>query len=89
MPLITIDIPVNTTPSTISMCPAIPDKPPIWQYLPIVVLPAITVHPAIAVPSLTMTLWAICTWLSIMTLRSMIVSSIAPRSIVVLAPIST
>ncbi len=34
-------------------------------------------------------LWAICIWLSSLTPSSIIVSPIAPRSIVVLAPIST
>ena len=35
------------------------------------------------------TLWAICTWLSILVPSPITVSRLAPRSIVVLAPIST
>ena len=66
-----------------------PAMPPIMQRLPIVVLPAMPTQPAITVCAPMRTLWPICTWLSILTPSSITVSPIVPRSIVVLAPIST
>src|SRR5574344_134187 len=65
------------------------DAPPIEQYAPILALPAIPVLPAITVWAPTCTLWAICTKLSIFTPSPITVSSSAPRSMQVLAPIST
>src|SRR3989304_4038726 len=51
--------------------------------------PASATHPAIAVCAPTRTLWPIWIWLSSFTPSSITVSSMVPRSIVVLAPIST
>src|SRR6267378_3314230 len=63
--------------------------PPIEQCAPMRVLPATAAHPAIAVCAPMRTLWPIWIWLSSLTPSSITVSSSAPRSIVVLAPIST
>ena len=52
-------------------------------------LPAMPTQPAIAVCAPIRQLWPIWIWLSSLTSSSITVSSIAPRSIVVLAPIST
>ena len=71
------------------MWPAIPTAPPIRQRLPMVVLPEIPVQPAITVCAPMRTLWPTCTRLSIFTSSSITVSSMAPRSMVVLAPTST
>ncbi len=66
-----------------------PTMPPIMQRWPILVLPEMPTQPAITVCAPMCTLWPTCTWLSILTPSSITVSSMAPRSIVVLAPIST
>ncbi len=63
--------------------------PPIMQRLPIVTLPEMPTQPAMTVCSPMRQLCPTCTWLSILTPSSMTVSPIAPRSMVVLAPIST
>ena len=63
--------------------------PPIIQRLPTFVLPATPDIAAMIVCAPMRTLCAICTRLSSFTPSSMTVSSIAPRSIVVFAPIST
>src|SRR5437762_7042259 len=69
--------------------PRIIAAPPIWQCAPIVVLPATAEQPAITVCAPMCTLWAIWIRLSSFTPSSMTVSSSAPRSMQVLAPIST
>ncbi len=71
------------------MCPLMIAAPPILQLLPIRVLPAMPTQPAIAVCAPIRQLCPIWIWLSSLTSSSITVSSIAPRSIVVLAPIST
>ena len=63
--------------------------PAIWQRAPMTALPAMPTQPAIAVCAPMRTLWPTWTWLSILTPSAITVSSIAPRSTVVLAPIST
>ena len=70
-------------------CPAIPTWPPIIQLIPISVLPAMPVWAAIIEFFPILTLWAIWTRLSILTLSSMTVESIVALSIVVFDPIST
>src|SRR5690606_8750190 len=79
---------VTTTRSQISRWPAMPTAPPIMQYRPMRVLPAMAVHPAMAVWSPIRTLWATWIRLSSRTSRPSSVSSIAPRSMQVFAPIS-
>ncbi len=81
--------PAMIVPSAISMWPAIIAAPPILQLRPMVVLPAIPAQPAIAVWAPMRQLCPIWIWLSSLTSSSITVSPIAPRSIVVLAPIST
>jgi hypothetical protein len=81
--------PPSITPSQISMWPLMNAAPPILQLLPMRVLPATPTQPAIAVWRPIRQLWPIWIWLSSFTSSSMTVSSSAPRSIVVLAPIST
>ena len=50
----TFVIPVICVLSQILICPCIPAPPPIVQFLPIIALPAIPTHPAIAVLSANM-----------------------------------
>ena len=63
--------------------------PPMVQCRPMSVLPAMPVQPAIAVCAPMRQLWPTWIWLSSFTPSSITVSSSAPRSMVVLAPIST
>ena len=78
-----------TTRSAISRCPTILAAPPIMQCLPMRVLPAMPVQPAIAVCAPMRTLCPTWIRLSSLTPSSTTVSSSAPRSMQVLAPIST
>ena len=71
------------------MWPVIIAAPPIAQLRPMRALPAMPTQPAIAVCAPMRQLWPIWIWLSSLTSSSITVSSMAPRSIVVLAPIST
>jgi hypothetical protein len=66
-----------------------PDGPAMVQFRPIRVEPEIPVFAAMAVFSPISTLWPIWIWLSSLTPSPIKVSPIAPRSTVVLAPIST
>mgnify|MGYP003694269211 CR=1 FL=1 len=81
--------PKSTASSQISMWPPIIAAPPILQFLPMRVLPAMPTQPAIAVCAPIRQLCPTWIWLSSLTSFSITVSSIAPRSIVVLAPTST
>src|SRR5258706_279100 len=69
--------------------PPIIAAPPIRHCRPITVLPAMPAQAAIAECAPMRTLWPTCTRLSIFTPSSITVSSSAPRSTVLLAPIST
>lgn len=89
MERVTIVIPVTKTLSQTSMWPTMPTPPAIMQLRPILVLPEIPTQPAIAVLSPICTLCAIMIWLSSLTPLPISVSESAPRSMVVLEPIST
>ena len=69
--------------------PTMPAAPPIVQCAPMRALPAMPTQPAIAVCAPMRTLWPIWIRLSSLTPSSITVSSSAPRSMQVLAPIST
>src|SRR5699024_2248057 len=79
---------VMTTWSATSRWPRIPALPPTMHQRPMRALPATAAQPAMAVWAPTCTLWAIWMRLSRRTSSSSTVSSSAPRSMVVLAPIS-
>ncbi len=83
------EVPSTTTSSQSVMWPVSPARPPMMQRLPSTLLPAMALCAAIAECAPMRQLWAIMIRLSSFTPSSMTVSSIAPRSIVVLAPIST
>src|SRR5690606_5609301 len=85
---VTSDIAVTTTRSQTSRWPRMPAPPPTRQWRPITALPATAEQPAIAVCAPMRTLWPIWIWLSRRTSSSSTVSPSAPRSMVVLAPIS-
>src|SRR5690606_7043958 len=59
MSVLTGALPAMCTPAAMSRWPATPALPPRVQCLPMLVLPAIPVQAAMAVPSPTFTLWAI------------------------------
>ena len=65
--LVTKDKAVIWTESVIFRLSIIPQPPEIVQFFPITVLPAIAVFAAIAVALPIITLWAIWTWLSILS----------------------
>ena len=77
------------TPSATLRWPSTMAPPPKVQLAPMVALPATPTQPAIAVLRPTRTLWPIWIRLSSFTPSSSTVSSSAPRSMQVLAPIST
>src|SRR3989344_2892768 len=68
---------------------ATPARQPNWAPSPIATLPEMPVWAAMTQFRPTRTLWAICTRLSILVFSPIAVSSNAPRSIVVLAPMET
>src|SRR3984885_9253871 len=81
--------PPSITPSSIRACSPIPTCPPSTTSFSITMLPESPVCAAITTFCPILQLWPMCTRLSIFVPRPMRVSSSAPRSIVVLAPIST
>src|SRR5690242_11125905 len=88
MEWVTSVLAVMVTPSATSRWPSTPAPPPIRQSRPMVALPATAAQPANALCAPMRTLCAIWIRLSSRTSSSSTVSSRAPRSIVVLAPIS-